>query len=361
MRNILGLAVALAIATPNTASANAAFIWADQPTRTTAYSPSPNYRGSSFPTGGVGATVQRLSVGRYRVALSYASLGAPPFPHVSAYGGPHRCQVESWLWSASLEVTVRVRCYDFDGIPTDGKFTLHVHDSQTGVADAWADQANRTVHSPYNTNSYYSSNTTPSGSPGGPPNVTRTATGAYRVRFPDWAVDGHNIMVSAYGNVPRFCNVFTHDHDAARREVSVDVWCRDQHGSYANAQFNVSIMRNTSMMPVGFHGAYARTAAPSATWHSPPTLYSHNQLWGPGSTSIHRRAPGRYSVYFREPTFTANTNALVTAYTVFDHHCVIENWGDFSIWTRVNVACYDHTSRDYADTGFFVTLSTNRR
>ena len=218
------------------------YLWADQPSTTGCYTPSPFYQ---FNSRGGTNTICRISLGLYDVR--FPNMEKHTFEpdkggtfQVTAYGtGPERCKVRSWFESGDT-MTARVGC-SHAGVAADTRFTASfarapgdlamsvAEDTQEGYY-VWADAApNPNLY--YQVNSYGTSDATLEGPSTGLP------VGQYRVHLPGVDPVYSTAQVTSYGSGDAYCTVAGWGA-AAGGGTTVTVQCFSNAGP-ANAQFNL--------------------------------------------------------------------------------------------------------------------------
>ena len=298
-----------------------AFVLADQPTAA-------SYRvtGSrAYNDAGGVITVTRSGVGAY--ALLFEDFDPAPTSgghvQVSAVGSAATdCKVDRWL-----AIQVFVLCFDAAGSPTDSVFSvLYVRPSifTSNLAYAWADQETTPL---YNPNPSYAHN----GNLFGSVEITRNATGRYRVEFPNFSSRGSgggHVQVTAYGDSTSRCQVQSWGGDLA----FVD--CYGPTGAAVDSRFTVLFWR-----PEATDAAIAFAWANDATsaLYAPDATYAFN----PESPLLEatRKGTGHYEMTW--PSFSTVGlgihNVQVTAYGVTPALCQTDGWTSESATVR----CFD--------------------
>jgi hypothetical protein len=153
--------------------------------------------GSAFyNSSGLPISVDRMSTGSYRVNVNNERTSAPENYFITTIGGPSAtCLLDGW----SFGTYSRSRCEWSDGSPVDARFAMQlVEGGRPGkrFGFAWASSPTATVGAEYEPSSGYQRVST-----GGRVMITRTAPGAYEVRFPglgELASTRHHLQVSPY-------------------------------------------------------------------------------------------------------------------------------------------------------------------
>ena len=131
---LLGCMASAAVADPGRGASILCYVWANNPTITTPYSPNAVY---SYNAVGKAAAniITRTAVGTYSVTCKGVGGGAlfagsgswGPGGHVqvTAYGGEDAdyCKVVSWV-TGGADFTANVRCYNHLGALSDNRFDL---------------------------------------------------------------------------------------------------------------------------------------------------------------------------------------------------------------------------------------------
>ncbi len=161
--------------------------------------------------------------------------------------------------------------------------------------------------------------------------ITRSATGAYRVSFGGMGDVGDgrgHVQVSAVGDAPVHCTV------ASWTDDDVDVRCFDTSGAATDTRFALLYLKPEAGT-AGMAFAWSNEATPVR--YTPPGGYSFNA--GGGAITIARNAAGRYAVVF-DGMGSVGVDAghvQATGYGDGPERCTAENWEG----TDVFVACFD--------------------
>lgn len=334
------------------------WVLANNPT-SSSYIPDLNYQSNS--AGGTNR-IDRLSRGYYQVRFpGLATSGGTA--QVSAYGGPHYCNVEGWL-SSGADMLVIVRSYDSNGTPVDGRFTLLFYKEQRGTeynsAYLWADQetvVSYTPHRTYQFNSKGSVNT-----------IRRLGVGMYEAFFPGVArggVDNNKgtVLVSAYGSALRRAKVASWGESGDGIAVRISTF--DVRGDFADSKFTVSFTKDVifgvrvSEDPLNTQGAFLWASQPSAAFYKPDMSYQYNNNAFNISATVTRLAAGLYTVNVPWKIAANKTIALVTAAGGDSAYATIVGWYRSGEDTTVRVQCYN-TNGQPADASFTLSYLTNK-
>ena len=310
------------------------FALANQPSAPT-YTPSAT---DQFASGGSPITIARQSDGVYDVTFPNMAKGAWQREVVlisGTSGGNVSCQIGSWN-TAGGGTVARVYCFSTTGLPVDGQYAILLAESGTLAGRfgfTWADQQSLDSYNPH---PLWSDN-----SSGGAVTITRTGTGAYTVRWAGLArtsgLPDETVLVTAYGNVPRRCNVLSWDAFSTADFIA-NVRCTDLNGVAADSRFVAAVVdRGRSGRRYGL------------TWADQPTnpIYvttnnGYSRTSTAGAISISRTAVGSYTVRLggQARTGASSETVLVTAYgsTAF---CKASQWANNGADMLVTVVCFD--------------------
>jgi hypothetical protein len=210
-----------------------AYLWANDPTSTSYYTPSLLYQVNST---GATNTVCRTGAGRWTVDLPGLG-GSVNGGHVqvTAYGGTTaRCSVEYWYRGGAS-----VRCTNLAGAPVDTPFVLVFSDGvsllghnrfvQPGALGAGYLWAYQPSGSGTYTAAGYSWNATGAGN-----TVSRLGTGTYQAYFPNIVSLGGISQVTAYGTTNTHCTV------AGSESGYLTVVCFDPAGNHVDSYFTAA-------------------------------------------------------------------------------------------------------------------------
>lgn len=219
-----------------------AYLRANSPA-SASYTPTLAYQ---FNSSGARNTVARTGIGAYTARLPNLGSTAGHF-QVTAYGPDSaRCQVYTWGPSGTTQ-QVNVRCFTNAGTARDTHFTLTYvsgislvgaaagpNGSGTASAYVLAHQptaASYTPSRPYQFNSSGATNT-----------ITRSGVGAYRVNFPQQALDRGTVQVSTFGRGAAQCKV-----TAWSPSAGVQVRCFTRAGDPRDAAFDATVLASTGL------------------------------------------------------------------------------------------------------------------
>ena len=343
-----GIVGAAIIVTAGPSSNRFAYALANQPSAPS-YTPS---TADQYVSSGGSITIVRQSDGIYDVTFPNMTKGAGQREIVqvsSTSGNNILCQIGSWN-PGGAGIVARVYCFSTTGLPVDGQFSILLAEAGTlsgRFGFTWADQM--TADS-YNPNPSWSDN-----SSGAPVSITRTGTGAYTVRWVGLARTAgqleETVMVGAYGNVPRRCNIASWDAFGSADFIAF-VTCTDLNGVAADARFVASIVdRGRSGRRYGL------------TWANQPTnpIYTttsnnYSRTSTVGAISVSRTAAGSYQVRLGGQARTSATpeTVLITSYGT-TAYCKASQWAANGADMIVTVVCYD-PSGALVDSRFDVLL-----
>lgn len=208
------------------------------------------YSGSSTPSNyqwnskGQTNTVTRTTTGTYQAKLpGWNTVGGTVL--VTAYGsGSERCKVVSWGPSGN-NTLVNVKCYR-GSTPTNTAFTLsYIKNVGLGYSHSggyvWANDPTSASYTPSSTYRFNSS--------GGVNTITRSATGSYRVRFPNLKPSNDTTtQVTAYGSGSEYCTVSNWSSDGSNGTYAY-VNCYSSPGNPVNTRFTLAYFTNTAIVP----------------------------------------------------------------------------------------------------------------
>jgi hypothetical protein len=185
--------------------------------------------------------------------------------------------------------------------------------------------------------------------------VEHRRTGFYVVGFPKLGVNGGIAEVTPVGSQDRICTLAGWGVRDDRDEA-VQVACFDRRGAPADSAFSARFLYKRG---VSGATAYVRSTEPTAASYVVEDSYAYNSQGG--ETSIDRRRPGVYVVYFRRQQRTldyANGGTVkVSAVGGKAAVCTIESWYKFSDdYLGVAVRCAGVTGAPM-DSRFAVTFS----
>lgn len=248
----------------------------------------------------------------------------------SMYSGPEGgyCKVVSWGTEAAS-----LRCFDITGALADSRWDFAVMGAGalTGrFGYAWVNDASPTApYAPSRSYRYSSSNRAIT--------VTKTATGAYTVRFAGQgrktASDREVPMISGYGGSNGTCQLASWATTGA--DLDVNVRCFDAAGTAQDDNFTIAIV---SEPRTGAKLAYVDADQPSSVTAYTPT---NSAVRPTGTATVTRNNNGFYSVRFEGMTRTAGATESfqVVAVDAASRRCQIGGWGSDGTGTTVTVIC----------------------
>jgi hypothetical protein len=311
-------AAASVMAVPADASDQIGWVYADQPTLTTPYSPNAAY---SYNSSGGGITITRMSKGFYQADFADLNSTKPSNVQVTAVGGNSQCASSGWSGSGS-DVTAYVTCVGGNTTGyTDSAFTLFYQarsallgNANKGLAFVLSDEL---LPDNYEPGAAYSYNST-----GGTNSITGDAYGQYTVFLPGLTKKGGTVQVTAWngdempggGARCRTGGSFT-----SSSGTTVGVLCFDFGGEAGPEEFTLvySLDEPLAETPgVTLNGAYAWANKPSETTvYTPPSAYNYNGF-GTGKLTAQNTGTGRYAIGIPgSPNFSSSTVLLTTINT----------------------------------------------
>jgi hypothetical protein len=332
---------AVAAAIPAHAAARIGWVWADEPTATSAYTPASSYSyNSSTQTGAV--TITRQGTGFYQVdftGLYASSLNEISNVQVTAYDTNGYCTSAGWgAKGAHASAQMWVACYSASGASADNYFTLlyQAHDTNTGTADkglafVWDGDAS-TSYTP----SIYSYNST-----GGANAITHNGTGSYTVTLPGLTKTGGDVQVTAYNGFdtssnPARCKVENWYNDTSN--TYVNVLCFNSTGTAADEEFSLvfSLADPYAVRtPTTNYQAYEWADKPThTTVYTASGAYNYSNF-GTGKMTSQNVGTGAYEANIPGtlPSYSTS-NVLVTGYGSDNSYCNVTDW------FPISVACY---------------------
>jgi hypothetical protein len=221
-----------------------AWVWADDTTGATFFTPNLSWQWNST---GANNTVSRTATGRYTVTFPGQTLSAGNI-QVTAYGSSSAyCKVVGWSGTVA-----DVACYTTSGSPTNTQFTAAFTDRRGSTGPVWTQFAHM-WGSDASSTSWYTPPTTwnvNSRSAGGG-QARKTATGVYEVNLPGQVGFGstiaNTVTVTAYGTSSGTCRVsnwFT-TGSAGSGSATIVVRCHTSSGSAVDSQWSLDFSTNT--------------------------------------------------------------------------------------------------------------------
>jgi len=299
-----------------------AWVWGNDPSATSAYTPDGDY---SYDSTGGAAKIKPIGTGKYEVTFTRIDSGYTDNVQVSAYDTNGYCISAGW-YQAATTVEAYVYCYDANGNAANSYFTLLYQSrsaplgaSGRGIAFLWANGLSTASYTPdtrYNYNSTGVSNT-----------ITRSSTGVYTVNIPGLSYEA-DVQVTAYGSAPARCKVI--DWGTSGSGVDVNVACFNSSGNPADEYFNLAYTaREAPALTAGTDtlGAYAWTNEPTNTsGYKPYPVYQYNAMRTGPLTSV-EISTGAYEVQIPGSYSVSSDNVLVTAYGSNSDYCNVGSWG----------------------------------
>ncbi len=336
------------------------WVWANNAS-SASYTPSTSYQWNSENETN---TITRSGAGVYTV--HFPELGASGISgngrggnvQVTAYDPGAYCKVQSW-GALGTDVSVNIRCFDYDGNAADSRFVALFHrNTFAGFADehgtagyAWSQgtsySSQTTMSSTYSWNVADESN-----------QVDQSGTGNYSVQFP--GVDEYNasVLVTSYGYGNERCQV--RNWYFTTGGMNVNVYCTTPGGSPTNSRFSIALTGQGvpgRLAEADNAGAYAWANNPTSASYTPSTWYQGNDMGG--DVTIDRSGEGDYLVDIPHPGFSITSDAvLVTAYGATGHQCLVDYWARGGSQTSTNIHCYDETGSP-VDTRFTLAYLTS--
>lgn len=265
--------------------------------------------------------------------------GTGGIAHVTSFlFGDARCKVESMakvtVGASRVDEHVKVRCHDETGTLLDTPFVAS-YSRPTGSELA------ATVHANQPTTANYTPNNASNWNWSGVKNsVARSSTGAYVVTMPGVAsaIDGGNVMVTAYGTDTSYCKVG--GWLSFGSSVLSTVYCFKPNGAPADSQFMLSYTNESSFTTWG-DGSYVWAGSPTSASYTPQTMYS----WGSNAEdpTIVRRAKGQYDVNYGDQP--GKHVAHTTAYGSGSEYCITDPLYTATDGIHARVECFTHDGK----------------
>lgn len=339
-------ALSASLVSATASAADVAWLWADQPAATAAYSPNAGY---SFNSKGGTNTVQRFGAGAYKVTIGSfnGSQNNAVAAHVVAYGGSHRCNITGWAGSNTQQV-VNVLCYN-GAQAADGRFVVLYYDESTQSQLAGAHQ--------YGVRTWNSM--------GGTNTRRKIATGSYEVTLgKQGSYTGMGaVLVTAMSTTSQYCKVasWSKSNTTPTKDLIVKVLCFDSAGRAADAPFVISSFANPYFGATASrrHGAFALATRPtSTTSYATDPNYTMNSTTTGGVSAL-KSGTGSYTVSLAGLAASNKTAAVTIAYGTDNVQCAPVNWSGSTTATSLKVACRNGAGA-LADSKFGVLYLTNK-
>ncbi len=257
-------------------------------------------------------TVTHGATGSYTVHFPNIGVVEGGNVQVSAFNGPHHCDVDIWGSNPDHSVDVWVHCFDISGTLTDGAFTVFYFFEPEGAtsrasAYLWAGQPANDEYTPSRTYQWNSRGNLNTVQRSGPGQYTAILTGLASTP------NGGHVQVSAY-NSDNYCRVGSWFPSGGSQLVGV--YCFDKAATPADTTFTLTFL--SDLLPgvtpdQATLAGYAWANQQGADSYIPNTDYS---LTSAGSTTGSRQGTGAYTMTFQDLLFGAPSSsiALVTAY-----------------------------------------------
>jgi hypothetical protein len=342
----------------------------------------------AYNSGGGVITAKRLSgTGQVRVS----------FPNLTTIGGNVQVSANPRVWSVngqglaeaddtgycniigwghdSLGLNVDVACFDRAGLASEVGFNVSysrsVENFQDSPVKAHAYLWNNSSAAPLqqevglNTSWVFTSARSQM-------TVRRTDTGAYTLRLPgQGGGPTGNVMVTAYGGTPTYCNVQSL-YTSGVSDLVIDVRCFQSPGTPVNSLFTLSYGRfkTINQQLAGFSVFSACRAAASSVIKTFPSTTAAQQMPGlgapnfPGDVTLKHLALGRYVVLFPAANFIPQTIGgvipgmpIVQSFAAGANRCSVASWAQ-STGAELDITCFN-PSGGYVDVpGCNVTLAS---
>jgi len=319
---------------------------------------------SNFNSAGGSNTVTALGAGAYQVTLPGLGNGLDSNVQANAVDSnsppqPHLCTSQGWGSSNGVDVYAYVGCFDFEGHPVSGDFSLF-YQSRSPPAPGgwlgflWADQPSAASYTPdasYNYNNR-----------GGVNTVTRQSAGVYTATFPELRAGAGNPQVTAYsgrGGAAAVCQISSWT-TVKGPTTQVGVLCFDGLGNPADEYFNLSYT-NSAIQSDGaaMSGVYAYAFNPTRRDYNPHDYYSGFGGDYPTAQRNGGHVQGEYSITVSNPSNGSPTALLgmATAVGNLQTYCDLVDNGAVPSEFIMNIVCYEQsgikTNTQYTATLFF--------
>lgn len=353
----MAAAIVLPSSPAQAAVTGAGFVWLDDATPPTPYTPPWPFNYNSTDTNDpINTVVRSVDATGPLYTIAFPNLGLlGGTAHVTAYGsGTVACQVQSWSPSGSAQ-HVRVRCFNAAGTAVNSRFSVTFTNRTSPVSGElgylWANNSGAASYTPtlaYQANSSGANNT-----------ITRVGTGVYSVHLPGLGVHGGHVQVTPYGSTPRRCVVSGWGNNAGTQDITVR--CFNYAGSAADAQFTLTHVHETNILGLklccsddGHETAYAwahghTAAAP----YTPSSTYEFSSMSPFATPTATRIAQGRYAITWHPWIWQNWGNVQVTAYSGVSANCKVNYWNNDD---GIRVDCYN-SGGSLTDTMFNVTFT----
>lgn len=195
----------------------------------------------SYNSKSTSVAVTRTAVGQYQVdATGFDQIGGNVAVTAIGANSVH-CVVVGWK-----EPTISVQCWDHTGSLANSRFSLrysdHVMPNRHAGAYAWLSDI--IDPAPVQPDTTYWFNTS-----GGPITALRNARGKYTVRlFGQPGAHSTSAMVTAYGDLSRYCGVTDWSRHSGTGFTAVHVACHRIGGRLADSAFTLSYLTNRNVL-----------------------------------------------------------------------------------------------------------------
>jgi hypothetical protein len=353
---VAGLACMLTVAATALAHAgnNVGWVWADDPSASSSYTPDTYY---SYNSAGGSITITPYGAGEYLVEFGGLYDGSPDNVQVTAYYTTGYCEATSW-GGGSGTVDAYVQCYNASGSRANNYFTLLYQSHSSGFGNAKVGQAYIWTNDPtaksYVPDSEWSYNST-----GGMNSVRRHSAGNYTVTLPGLTKTGGNVQVTAYTSlynepVPARCKVV--EWSSGSSGTKVNVQCYNSGGLPADEYFSLLYSIGVPMAVTEGYAAKGAWAwannAESTSAYRTDTTYQYNEF-ETGRLTSQKTGTGVYLVTIPGSLSYAPSLVLVTAYGGGANYCNVDGWST----SQISVNCFNAGGVE-SDTQFDVTLQT---
>jgi hypothetical protein len=347
---VAGIACTLAVATGGTAQAAnyVGWVWGNQPTATSCYTPSTSY---SYNSVGGTITICPLGTGQYEVEFGSLYHAQPDDVQISAYNTSGYCASGGWFISGST-IDAYVGCFDSSGNPANTYFTLLYQErtsrfgnSKKGIAFLWANEPTTASYTPSTSFQYNST--------GGTNTIVRNGTGNYTATLPGLTTIGGDVQVTAYDAAAR-CNVV--DWGGVSGGTAVNIQCFDSSGAAADEYYDLAYaLKSPFGLTSASHskGAWAWANDDTDTnVYTPDKTYQYSGF-RTGKLTAQEVATGEYAVTIPGNLSYSTSHVLVTTYNGSNDYCNIFDWSTSTMY----VLCWAQGGTP-VDSEFDVTFQT---